>query len=58
MNVPGLILAAFVFSVFGVGLGLLFFPKLRRRPGRLVLLGLGLLTLATGIGFFIIWRSP
>ncbi len=54
---PGLILVAFIVSVFGVGLGLLFFPKLRR-PGRLVLMGLGLLTLATGIGFFIIWRPP
>lgn len=55
---PGLILSAFIFSVLGVGLGLLFFPRLRRRAGRLALLGLGLLTLATGIGFFYLWRFP
>ena len=54
---PALILIAFILSVFGVGLGLVFFPRLRL-PGKVALLGLGLLTLATGLGFFALWRCP
>ena len=53
---PALILPAFILSVFGVGLGLVFFPRLRL-PGKFALVGLGFLTLATGIAFFILWRN-